>query len=40
MNTDKKLSEVTKGRYSSTKVKAVKRKALLKKASANYCKKK
>lgn len=37
MNTDKKLSEVTKGRYSSSKVKAVKRKDCLRKASVRYC---
>lgn len=37
MNADKKLSEVTKGRYSSSKIKAIKRKACLRKASARYC---
>jgi hypothetical protein len=40
MNADKKLSEVTRGRYSSSKIKAIKRKACLRKASANYLRKK
>lgn len=40
MNADKKLSEVTRGRYSSSKVKAVRRTVALRKASSAYCKRK
>jgi hypothetical protein len=40
MNADKKLSEVTRGRYVSSKVAGVRRKACLRKASANYLRKK
>lgn len=39
MNADKKLSEVTKGRYSSSKIKAKNRRKLLRKASSRYMKK-
>ena len=40
MNTDRKLSEVTRGRYASNKIKSAKRRVCLRKASANYVKKK
>lgn len=39
MNACKKLSEVARGRYSSSRVKAVKRRSALRRASARYCRK-
>jgi len=40
MNACKKLSETVSGKYSSSKIKASKRKMCLRKASTAYCKKK